>query len=585
MSQVQPKIACTKPATSAPNPVPSIVTDLRGVEGLNDLLGILGASFVAPTSGWRWRLSTRWGGGGSIWNMPGPVQAGDPWVEDVLRDVRAGARLSLDSRLLPRGAGPDEPRGEQCAQTAVTLTVPLAPWLARPPTSPVTGEGGRSRIPPSRAAVEEARGRLLRFLGSAAYPPTRVLDHGDHMLLVYAFRSPLITDSRTGQQLWELAAALAAFVPSASARQTTHFEDLAGLFDEAPAASVRCRVLRLRRARVWDPVELHGAACGLLNLIRGANPPPSPNRRGPPPAAMALRTLPPAWHLDDLAVPAALRNALAAEATSGIGPWTAQTLRELVEAMAERGHGWLDVDAVLADPRWCLGGLLELRTTTPLGLKRLFRAALPSRQACFPTRLPYGLTRIERLPEGHPGERRRYRLRGRNGGQPFSVVVDWDTLMSPRATARAVERVLEVVVPWVPATAWRTVLAQALDDPRVTVTVHKGLRPGDEPLTAHITRFLAKARALEETPEDVWTTISSRSPSGWPMVRAGVVVFPRPVLEDYLRALGIRFRRSELTRALESLGGGPRGVECFPGIRRIRTWFCPIQPVLKPAPK
>lgn len=42
MSQSQPQPASTQPTSEARTPTPDIVTDLRGLEGLNDLLGVLG---------------------------------------------------------------------------------------------------------------------------------------------------------------------------------------------------------------------------------------------------------------------------------------------------------------------------------------------------------------------------------------------------------------------------------------------------------------------------------------------------------------------------------------------------------------
>jgi hypothetical protein len=60
------------------------------------------------------------------------------------------------------------------------------------------------------------------------------------------------------------------------------------------------------------------------------------------------------------------------------------------------------------------------------------------------------------------------------------------------------------------------------------------------------------------------------------VIREGVVIYPRRSLEAWLEAAQVPYRRKELTQAIESLGGGPRGVMHFPGAGKIRVWFAPI---------
>lgn len=102
----------------------------------------------------------------------------------------------------------------------------------------------------------------------------------------------------------------------------------------------------------------------------------------------------------------------------------------LVRAMAWRGYGWGDVEALLADPRFPLAGALRADHENRASLKRAFHLALAKRPPAYAPRMPYGIRRILEVPAPNLGDPRRYVVRCGPRRAPIEVEVAYDVLIS-----------------------------------------------------------------------------------------------------------------------------------------------------------
>jgi hypothetical protein len=539
-----------------------------GAAALERLLTVVGKGAIGSTPG-------EWGVGFDISRGSGSGRRGlRVLTPDKLRDVAeatmADARPQGASLLLGpfvsrevRDLVTGRPRDERAVK-AVLLRLELVELFA---------EGGplaRATLPPAgdqRLGAPEwrqARSFALKHVEHCCFPPTLVLEDGWEWTLVYRLERGLIECPGAHAQLQRMGLQLAKFLHASRPLPPLAKLDVTRLVRASRPGGHLASILVCDERRTYDPSRVIALAERLLAAIAESNPPYIRGETRPLPPAMALRTLAPTWDLTDLRLDEIHRRAIGFEPEAIMA--TPRLLLEIVTDLARRGHGWLDVEQLLGDPRYVVHSALCGRETS--SLKHRFREALVTRDARYPALLPFGIHRIERTPEREMGEGDRFVLVVRGAGLDQRVEVGWDTLVSAPATARAIGKVLQRVLPPPAPRVWSAVLAQGLADPRVTAAVPAEPGRATLALTDRIRRFLAQDSGHHDGPRH------SRDPAGWPVLRDGVLVFPRPVLEHYLAQDGVRPRRSELTRALESMGGFSRGAMHFPGSGKIRVWCC-----------
>lgn len=423
----------------------------------------------------------------------------------------------------------------------------------------------------SLALWNKARAFSDVHLRNGVFQPTAVVEHGWRWLVVFALEHPAPLSAKTRAGLTEAQGMMRRLLYSAQLYASSARIDLQDLLlvgRERPSPmslrwvhpKTRCdpeRVLKVG-GRLLQALGSHEAAA-----LRGDLRPALP--------AMGLLTLPPDWTLEDWALCTRHRQILATGLDEDGGRRVGE-LGRMIEVAAKRGHGWRDVEQLLSEPRYAQHVLPAGASQTMLALKRMFRRALSRRDLNYPTRLPWGI-RMARIEGQHPGELRRYRLYAKSQSRWVHRDVTWAVLSSEPQLRRAVGGMLEAVLQPVAQKVWSATLALAVKDPRCMRTIGGDGQPAPKPLTAWIVDFLRTAKPYRPPGE----ALSSQDPSGWPLIKDGVVVFPRRALVSFLEgSTGAgEVGRTELTRALESLGGGRLGVLYFAGSGRIRVWFCP----------
>lgn len=564
--------------TAAPAPLPARACAprsraLTGAQALADLVRVLRGPASPERGAWSARVMTRSGVQGvAMHHLTGEPGSDAAVIERVAARVAGGDRACLLTRLRLRGSPGTAPgAGGRESTAAVLVRVNLRSYYA--PGGPLQGELPPSelgRTAPTLGAAQWSRARAFawREVQRACFAPTRVIDRGWVWDLIYVVRPYAADPSLDGLLASPAAEALAALLRAGAVAPDPDLIDVTELLAPADAPGWRARVLVPERRVVWRSVrDLRGAACRVVAAFRAAHAAPRRDRRAGEPAAMALPTLPLDWGLPDLPLDRVTRERLAGSGAR-LEEWRPPDVRALLRTLAEHGYGWPDVEALADDPRFSLAGALRLEPGRLARWRREFAALLAWRHPACAVRLPFGLVSLERVPGALPGERPRFVLRGRSSGRAFELTVDWATLASAPALVRALEARLERMLPRLPAAAWRAVLDLALRDPRVARRA-PGDAPAERALTDHIRAFLG-------LPADDDVVRSSRVPAGWPLARDGELRFPRPVLERFLAARGVAFRRAELTAALLSLGGGPRGVQHVPRSGKIRVWGAPV---------
>ena len=498
-------------------------------------------------------------------------------LTEVLEGAAAGAGISADTlreREVPEGWD-NRTRDEQ-AVGALTATMDLREHYAT---------GGRlfedvRDLPKSAHGTirldvghyRRARSFALEHLRHALFPPALVLERGWLWTLVFALRRPIFLCPQTRELRWQAAEALARSIFCASPDAVGGVLDVTDLLVER-AGRVPLRLLPIAPGLRHDAEQVIKRDMGLRRELELLHPAAKPARQGPPPPAMSLPTLPPAWDFTDLALTPTERQFLAGQPNAR-GLWRMDGLVGLVEELARRGHGWPDVERLLDDPRCGVATLVRARQDSLRGLKRRFRAALADRDLRDRPRLPWGIQTVTRIGGGEPDEAVRFEVGGRNASQPFSLEIPWDVLRSATKLKNALSRRLEAPLPPLGQRVWDAVLSLAQRDPRVFRRRKAGSRTGSAPLSHAILAFLRRSKPY--LPEA--TAFHREAEEGWPVVRDGVGEFPLQVLVRTLRRErpSARISRGEVAQAVRSLGGGPRGVRYFGPGRRIRVWFCPL---------
>ena len=536
---------------------------LRGEAALLLLVDVLiGPAARRKDNSWLLRLRIRPPSQGTETSLGIRSWTGD--VERVLTEVlegaEAGANISADTlreREVPEGWD-NRTRDEQ-AVGALTATMDLRELYAT---------GGRlfedvRDLPKSvhgtiRLDVghyRRARSFALEHLRHALFPPALVLERGWVWTLVFPLRRPIFLCPQTSELSWRAAEALARSIFCASPDAVGGVLDVTDLLVER-AVRVPLRLLPIAPGLRHDAEQVIKRDMGLRRELELLYPAAKPAPQGPPPPAMSLPTLPPAWDFTDLALTPTERQVLAGQPNAR-GLWRMDGLVGLVEELARRGHGWPDVERLLDDPRCGVSTLLRVRQGSQRGLKQRFRKALVDRDLRDPPRLPWGIKTVTRLSGGEPDEPVRYVVRGRNAAQTYTLEVPWDVLRSAAKLKNAVSRHLEAPAPPLSQRVWDAVLGLVLHDPRVFRRRRSARKDTPPPLSHGIQAFLrrggpyfSESAGLDPSVED-----------GWPIVRDGAAEFPLGVLLRVLRRERpeAEISRAEVAQAVRSLGGGPRG--------------------------
>ncbi|MDA1193920.1 MAG: hypothetical protein O2894_01935 [Planctomycetota bacterium] len=433
------------------------------------------------------------------------------------------------------------------------------------------GEDDRLRLSPQH--WHRARRFADEHLRNGLFRPTAVLEHGWDWMTIFAFKRARVLTEGSKPFLLNAQRIVAQFLHAAQSYAWDARIMIEDLFLEERTRKREPMRLHLFNPKLrLDPTRSLEEGSRLLDELAKHGGMPAPARSAPVPPEMGLLTLAPDWTIGDWALGARLRQILASGIDEG-GVLSYREVVRVVEAAAERGHGWRDIEKLLADPRYSLHSLLAAGGRTILGMEHVFRRALARRDRRYPTRLAWGL-RVAPVTGYHPGEIRRYRLSVKRAGQWVHRDVPWDALSSAVKCRRTVAAMLERVLEPVTQRVWDAVLGLTMADPRCLRPIEAGGSKPPRALTACIEDFLQAARPYVPPCEG----LSSTDPAGWPLIRDGVVLFPRAVLEAFFagKATVGAIGRKELTRAIESLGGGERGVCYFAGSGRIRVWFCPL---------
>ena len=495
-------------------------------------------------------------------------------VHELAHDVRAGANLSLVPEVVRVYEADDGSLVEQRGCLALGLRMDLAQLYA--PRGPLHTDLEHApagvHIPLHVGHWKRARSFALEHLEGACFAPTLVIQRGWHLDLFFLLERAVEVTRETQAALAELTRSLSGLVLGSRAMRLGHPIPLTGLIDTERRAGCPTRLVVARLDRRLSLSALRAAASGLRQLQVQLASIPSSGGGGSLSPAMSLGTLPPNWTLEDWNL-ADRHKQLIAAGSDHAGAMLFTALPEIVAECARRRHGWLDVEALIDDPRFGLVSALHFRGTTRRGLKLAFARAVAEIDARYPPRLPFGVRYLVPIEPSQPGERRRYVLAGRPGDGQFRVEVPWDLLASPVRMRRALEAEFEALLAPIPPKTWEVMLQVGLTDPRCR---RLPSARQSKSLSDRIATFVRRAEPYLPPIEG----LTSSDPSGWPLIREGVAVFPRGVLLAHLANEGGGQRivgRKELTEAIAALGGGPRGVMHFAGSGKIRVWFCPMK--------
>jgi len=285
-------------------------------------------------------------------------------------------------------------------------------------------ENGEPRL--TAAHWQPARTFMGKHLRHGLFRPTIVLEQGWIWHVVFAFPKAWLLTDDTRRFLYEVRHLVGKFLYASHPYAFDAAIRIDDLIGDGHASRGPMRLLWIDPRARHGPRRMDTVGRRLLKERTKHAEVSAISVSGPAPPEMGLLTLPPDWTLKDWALGLRHKQILTAGLDQS-GAMGYPSVGRIVEAAARRGHGWLDAERLLADPRYTLNSMLAAGSSTSLGLKRAFRKALATRDHHFRTRLPWGI-RIELIPGHHPGEPRRYRLHVRNEERWLYRDVPWVTL-------------------------------------------------------------------------------------------------------------------------------------------------------------